>query len=50
MDYRNLHWIWYLVGIMLCPRLTIAIAATLYGVLLGLPVVILIVLWLIAFE
>ena len=46
MNYHELHWVWYLIGIMICPRLTIAIAATIYGSLLGLPIIILVVLWL----
>lgn len=48
MNYQELHWVWYLLGILLCPRFTIAIAVTLYGSRLGIPVGLIAIVWLIA--
>jgi hypothetical protein len=45
MDYHIFHWIWYLLGIIFAPRLTIAIILSIYGQNLHLPLIIMLVIW-----
>ena len=45
MDYHIFHWVWYLLGSIAAPRLTIALALSLHGKSLHLPVIVMIVIW-----
>jgi len=47
MNYHLFHWVWYLLGFMFVPRLTIAIALSIYGKELGLPLWLMILIWVI---
>jgi len=48
MDMFAFHWVWYLVGLVFAPRLTIAIALTIYGKYIGIPAWLLVVVWILA--
>ena len=45
MDYHIFHWIWYLLGIIFAPRLTIAIVLSIHGRDLHLPLIVMIIVW-----
>jgi len=47
MDYRLFHWIWYLIGFIFAPKLTIAIVLSIHGKSLGLPLWVMILIWII---
>lgn len=48
MELSVFHWVWYLIGLFLAPRLTIAIGLSIYGKYLNLPVWFLVVVWILA--
>lgn len=48
MTYISFHWVWYLLGVIEYPRLTIAIALSLHGHDLHIPVPAMIIVWLVA--
>ena len=48
MSFYEFHWIWYLLGLMCSPKLTIAIALSLHGQNLHLPTALMIFVWIIA--
>ena len=45
----NYHWIWYLLGFIFCPRLTIMIGLSLHALQLNIPLPLMIIGWLIVF-
>jgi hypothetical protein len=45
MDYHLFHWIWYLLGIIFAPRLTIAIILSIHGKIFHLPLIVMIIIW-----
>lgn len=48
MLINNYHWIWYLIGFMTCPQLTIMIGLSLYAETLHIPLPLMIIGWVIA--
>jgi hypothetical protein len=41
----NFHWIWYGLGFVMCPRLTIMIALSIYARNLNIPLPLMIIGW-----
>jgi hypothetical protein len=48
MDYNIFHWVWYLLGFIVAPRLTVAIALSIHARVLHLPLWLMIIVWLFA--
>lgn len=48
MNINMFHWIWYLLGFLFCPRLTIMIVLSIYGAILNIPLWLLIIGWIFA--
>jgi hypothetical protein len=48
MNFHAYHWVWYLLGMMCTPKLTIAIALSLHGQALHLPTVVMVFVWIVA--
>lgn len=42
------HWVWYLLGFISCPRLTIMIGLSLYAKTLNIPLSLMILGWILA--
>ena len=49
MNYlSNFHWIWYGIGFVFCPRITIMIALSVHGAVLNIPLFLMVIGWITA--